>query len=236
VAALLVLGTPAWAVPLEDAADPGWEFKFTPSVYLTTNQRTAADVNLRASHGDHTVWLGHYRREGEFEQTRTGYEYAAELAVGRLVSSLQLASHGFAGGSINAELGGKVFGLLGYGRTNARDYYNLNFDPNDSALYGLGLRLPDETTMNAYVIRDNRLHTEQQVGHLVWRHRPDPQHRWTADLFAKRGRATPEDDRVSGTGLSLTYDFDRRFVRAAWDPKVNFSHDDQLRLSFGIRF
>ncbi len=220
----------------EGDSDSVWAFKLTPSLYLTSNQRTAADMNLRASLGDHALWLGHYWRDREFEQTRVGYEYTAEMPFGKLVPSLQWASHGFVGGSVNAEIGGTTFGLLGFGRTNAKDYYNLNFDPNDSALYGFGTRLFASTTLSLYQIRDNRLHTEQKVSHFVWRRQMDDRHRWTVDVFSKRGRPTAEEDTVIGTGISATYDFNALFFRFAWDPKVNFSNDNQTRLTLGFRF
>ena len=123
----------------EAAAEP-WAFKLTPSYYVTTNEKDATDTNLRANHGPHAIWVGYYRRGSEFEQTRTGYEYTMHLSFGQLVPSLQLASGGFVGGSINAQIGDSNYALLGFGRTNARDYYNLNFDPNDSYTINGGYR------------------------------------------------------------------------------------------------
>jgi hypothetical protein len=215
-------------------------FKLTPSFYATSDQRSATDTNLRANLGNHAVWLGYYQRGGEFKQTRSGYEYSADLPFGKLVPSLQIATHGFLGGSLNAEIGetafGGVYALLGLGRTNKKDYYNLNFDPNDSAVYGLGTRLVSNSTINLYTVRDNRLHTEQRVNHLTWRYAPDPRHRLTADFSSKQGRPSAEQDSVSGRGLSLTYDFNNLFVRAAKDNKVNFSNQDMTRVSLGMRF
>lgn len=140
-------------------ASENWEFKFTPSYYATTNQADATDLNLCANSGPHAIWLGHYQRGGEFEQTRTGYEYTAKFPFVQLVPSLQLASHGFAGGSLNAQIGDAIYALLGYGRTNTRDYYNLNFDPNDSVVYGLGTSLLPKSTISLFTVKDNRLHT-----------------------------------------------------------------------------
>lgn len=228
-----------------DATPPGggdgvqreaWAFKLTPSYYRTTNQPDATDLNLRANHGPHALWLGYYRRPGEFEQTRTGYEYTAQLPFGQLVPSLQLATHGFAGGSLNAQIGDQVYALLGFGRTNTRDYYNLNFDPNDSVVYGLGTRLVPGSQLSLFTVKDNRLHTGQMVTHLVWRYFPDDHQRWTVDLSGKHGRADAEANPVSGQALSVTYDYRDVFVRLARDRKVNFSEDDQTRVSVGMRF
>ncbi|MBI4742587.1 MAG: hypothetical protein HY777_13785 [Betaproteobacteria bacterium] len=234
-ACCIALGAPGCACA-DDAGDSGWAFKLTPSYYVTTHEKDASDINLRANRSPHALWVGHYRRGNEFEQSRTGYEYTAQFPFFQVVPSLQFASHGFAGGSINAQLGDTVYALLGVGRTNARDYYNLNFDPNDSWVYGVGTRLVPQSTLSLFAIKDNRLHTGQIVTHLVWRMSPDDRRRWTVDLSAKRGRVTPDDETVSGNALSVTYDYRDVFVRVVRDKKVNFTAEDQTRLSVGLRF
>jgi hypothetical protein len=222
----------------EAAAGEVWAFKLTPSYYATTNEADATDLNLRANHGPHALWLGYYRRGSEFEQTRSGYEYTAQFPGLQLVPSLQLASRGFTGGSLNAQIGDSIYALLGYGRTNARDYYNLNFDPNDSIVYGLGTSLLPKSTLALFTVKDNRLHTGQMVTHAVWRFFPAEHRRWTVDFLSKHGRASGDADveSVSGNALSVTYDYDEVFFRLAQDRKVNFSADDQTRLSLGLRF
>ncbi|MGE5621468.1 MAG: hypothetical protein ACM3VY_00430 [Candidatus Bathyarchaeota archaeon] len=226
--------TPPGAI--QESAGEGWAFKLTPSYYLTSNEPEATDLNLRANHGGHALWLGHYRRSSEFEQTRAGYEYTAQAPWGQLVPSLQVATHGFVGGSVNALVGDDIYGILGFGRTNARDYYNLNFDPNDSVAYGVGTRLVPRSNISLFTVKDNRLHTGQMVTHGVWRFLPDERQRWTVDLSAKHGRPSADADSVSGTAASLTYDYGNVFVRLARDRKVNFSNDDQTRVSLGARF
>lgn len=220
----------------EVAADDAWAYKLTPSYYVTTHEKDAIDLNLRANYGAHAVWLGYYRRDSEFKQTRTGYEYTAQIPYGQLVPSLQLASHGFAGGSINAQVGNSIYALLGFGRTNTHDYYNLNFDPNDSVTYGLGTNALPESTLSLFTVRDNRLHTDQVVTHAVWRLSSDDHHRWTVDMSSKHGRATANDESVSGNALSVTYDYRDVFFRLAQDHKVNFTTEDQTRLSIGLRY
>lgn len=213
-----------------------WSFKLTPSYYVTTNTKDAIDLNLRANDGPHALWIGHYQRDNEFEQTRIGYEYTAQFAFVQLVPSLQLATHDFAGGSLNAQIGDSVFALLGYGRTNAQDYYNLNFDPNDSVTYGLGTTLLPKSTLSLFSTRDNRLDTDQMVIHAVWRMLPDDHQRWTLDVSSKHGRATPQDESISGNAVTVTYDNRDIFFRLAKDWKVNFSTEDQFRLTAGVRF
>lgn len=219
-----------------EATGEAWAFKLTPSYYVTSHQADASDINLRANHGPHALWLGYYRRGNAFEQTRTGYEYTAQLPWGQLVPSLQLASHGFAGGSLNAQVGDAVYALLGFGRTNTQDYYNLNFDPNDSIVYGLGTRLLPKSNLSLFTVKDDRLHTGQMVTHLVWRYLPDDRQRWTVDLSSKHGRASADADSVSGQALAVTYDYRDVFLRIARDRKVNFTGDDQTRISLGLRF
>lgn len=220
----------------EDTAVDSWAFKLTPSYHVTTREQDAIDLNLRTNRGPHAIWLGYYRRGSEFEQTRTGYEYTAHLPFGQLVPSLQLASHGFVGGSINAQIGDSIYALFGFGRTNTRDYYNLNFDPNDSIVYGLGTSLLPKSNLSLFTVKDNRLHTDQVVTHAIWRFSPDEHHRWTVDLSIKQGRATANDESVSGNALSVTYDDWDKFFRLARDRKVNFTTEDQTRMSVGLRF
>lgn len=223
-----------------DPAPPGdgehWEFKLTPSLYRTSHAGDAVDVNLRGNLGPHALWLGEYRRGSDFAQTRAGYELTLDGAGGRLIPSLQLASGGFAGGAVNGEIGHTAYALLGYGRTNARDYYNLNFDPNDAWTIGLGLRPQPGANLSLYSVADNRLHTGQHVTHAVGRVELADRQRLTLDLFAKHGRESVGAPEVHGGGLALTWDIRDYFVRVARDRKVNFSADDQTRIALGWRF
>jgi hypothetical protein len=213
-----------------------WAFKFTPSVYAGPQQTTATDLNLRGNTGQHTLWLGQYTRPGEFQQARTGYEFNAKFPGFQLTPSVQVASRGFWGGSLNATVGETVFGILGLGRTNLKDYYNLNFDPNDALTFGVGGQLPNNHQLSLFKIKDNRLHTDQEVTHLVWRHRPDAHHRWTVDLSYKQGRPRQGLAMVQGHALSLGYDHHDVFFKIAKDQKVNFSDVDQWRVAAGWRF
>jgi hypothetical protein len=235
---------PGWAdesrADVAQAGDPtaseeAIAYKLTPTYYHTTNETPAWDFNLRGNLGVHTAWIGFYRRAEEFQQLRLGYENSLETAFGRVVPSLQVATRGFFGGSITAEIGDRYFGLLGWGRTNLKPYYNLNFDPNDSVLVGFGTRALPKTTLTVFQIRDDRLGTGQRVTHLVMRIKPDEKTRWTVDAFHKEGRAD-DGEFVRGTGVTVTYDFDRYFARVASDPHVNFSHNHMVRVALGLRF
>lgn len=212
-------------------------YKLTTALYHTSTQPNAFDVNVRGTLDAHTAWVGFYRRASEFHQARVGYENTLALPFGRLTPSIQYASRGFLGGSLTAEVGEQHFGLVGIGRTNLKDYFNLNFDPNDSILIGAGTRVLPNTVLSLYQIRDDRLGTGQRIVHLLARIKPDSRTRWTVDLFHKEGRGSAEDEvKVRGTGISVTYDFDRYFLRIANDPHVNFTPDRMVRVSAGIRF
>lgn len=213
-------------------------WKLTPTYYSSTGQAPAWDVNLRGNTETQTWWVGYYRRQEEFTQLRLGYERPFELPSVKVVPSFQYATRGFLGGSVNAEIGATYFGVLGWGRTNLQDYYNLNFDPNDAVTFGAGTRALPKTVLTLFQIRDDRLDTGQRVTHLVARIRPDARTRWTLDAFHKQGRADsdPASPQVRGTGATITYDFGRYFVRVASDPYVNFSNDHMVRVAFGMRF
>ena len=105
-----------------------WKFKLTPSFYSNSDQHSAWDVNLRGNYGSHTVWVGHYLQGADaqttgFKQTRTGYENTLTMPFGALTPSIQSASGGFFGGSINAQVGsGDEYLILGFGRTLTLGY------------------------------------------------------------------------------------------------------------------
>ena len=200
---LLACALPGWAAEGRDDAlereapvqpeQIAW--KFTPTYYHTSNQPSAWDLNLRGTLGPQNAWIGFYRQQEEFQQLRLGYDYTADVAFGRVIPSVQYATHGFLGGSVTAEIGDRNFGLLGWGRTNLKEYFNLNFDPNDAVTFGVGTRALPNTTLTLFQVRDDRLDTGQRVTHLVARVKPDEKTRWTMDVFYKVGR--PDSDPAS---------------------------------------
>ncbi|MCC6474779.1 MAG: hypothetical protein IT514_13655 [Burkholderiales bacterium] len=243
LAAMFAAAKPALAI--EDRADiepsersgAAVDYKFTPTAYFVRGEPAALDLNLRGTTGPHTAWAGFYRRGGEFQQARLGYERQFELPFGRLIASAQYATRGFWGGAATLEAGRELFGLIGWGRTNLKPYYNLNFDPNDSVLLGAGLRLPRDTVLTLFQVRDDRSASAQRITHFVFRTRAARTTRWTLDLFHKSGW-TAEDDPVAlrASGAALTFDYERYFARIAWDPRVNFTSSNMLRIAAGLRF
>jgi len=210
-------------------------FKLTPSYYQSSDGNNAVDVNLRAKKGDQTAWLGEYQDKSGYRQLRVGYESNLDLGLTRWDWSAQLASGGFVGGSLSAEIGGDTFGILGIGRTNLREYFNLNFDPNDAITFGIGSRAISKTELSLFQVRDDRLSTQQRVTHFVWRFKPVDGQRITVDSSYKSGLAG-DAVFIHGYGLSVTYDYGQFFGRLARDQYANFTETDLTRISLGLRF
>ncbi len=229
--------TPDSSGSASDAPAPG--YKFTTGLYQLSGGglpvTSGLDLNLRVSAGFGNAWLGWYRApQQQVSQSRVGWDSSFALGPLRFMPSLQAASGGFWGGSASLEAGSTWFAGLGLGRTNLRNYVNLNFDPNDAWMLSGGYRWDDKQSLALQVVRDNRLNPDQQHVHLVWRTQLAEQQRLTLDLLAKKGLVNAEP--IQRLGLSVVYDWPRFFVHAAWDPKVNFTPQDMFRLSVGTRF
>jgi hypothetical protein len=219
----------------EPAAKPEVAYKLTLSHYSTPSLR-ADDIDLSAKRGDHFGWIAAYHEKPTgFQQWRAGYELTAEIGNAQFVTSLMAASRGFFAGSITADIGDPFFLTLGFGRTNLKPYASLNFDPNDAITYGAGWRGADDRSVSFFVVRDDRIVPGQRVAHVVLRTPVAGDQRLTLDVFDKRGPATGEGS-IRGTGLAVTYDWPSFFIRAAHDPKVNFTQETMTRLSVGFRF
>ena len=208
-------------------------FKLTLGSYRYSDGSTGEDSNLRWQSGDSHAWLGHYRDASFGEQSRLGFDTSVALAPGlQLLPSLQAATRGFMGASANLQIGAPWYAIVGWGRTNLRPYFNLNFDPNDALTLGAGWQGPAGQSVQLYCIADDRLHTGQKDWHLLARQPLAEGRRLTLDLLRKTGDAGP----VRAWGLAATLDYPGWFVRLARDPKQNFSALDATRLSFGLRF
>ncbi len=237
VACLLMAGFgPARAA---DGALQPVSYKLTVGQYQLSGGGLPAasglDVNVRATGSFGNAWLGWYGSASQdVKQLRAGWDSSYPLGPVRFVPSLQIASGGFAGGSAMVETGQTWFVGVGAGRTNLRNYANLNFDPNDAWMLSGGYRWADNQSLALQVVRDNRLNPDQQNMHLVYRGPVNGNHRLTLDLLQKKGLVSGAP--ISRFGLSVGYDWPRYFVRAAWDPQVNFTPQDMLRLSVGTRF
>lgn len=218
----------------QDQEDGKVHYKLTLADY-SAQQLHAQDVNLRARFGNQTLWLGYYT-DHDFQQTRTGYERIDEGSWYKVTSSLQAATHDFLGAAVTAELGGKLHGIVGYGRTNLKPYDNINFDPNDSITYGAGLEWAEDEDISVYRVRDDRVVKGQQIDHVLLHLPGAGGDKAIVDLFSKSGSRDADGKSIAGTGAALTYEWPCYFVRLAYDPKVNFTQAYMTRLSFGFFF
>ncbi|MGB0128229.1 MAG: hypothetical protein WBP72_11380 [Rhodocyclaceae bacterium] len=210
-------------------------YELTLSHYRTESLR-ADDIDLRGKRDNQSGWIALYHEKpAGFQQWRGGYERTDALGNAQVVTSLMAASRGFVAGAITADIGDPFFVTLGFGRTNLKPYASLNFDPNDAITYGAGWRGADDRSVNFFVVRDDRIVPGQRIAHLVFRTPLPGDQRLTLDIFDKRGPATGEGA-IRGTGLAVTYDWPAFFIRAAHDPKVNFTQETMTRLSVGFRF
>lgn len=211
------------------------EYKLSLGDYSTQSVHSN-DINLRAERDNQRAWVGYYKESSTgFDQWRGGYERTDQLFMVNLDTSLQVATHGFLGGSITATTTDPFFGMIGYGVTNLKPYANLNFDPNDAITLGVGYKKENGPSVTLFVVRDVRVVPGQQNTHLLMQFPLQNKQRFSLDVFNKSGPTDPGQS-INSVGASITYDWPSYFLRIAYDPKVNFTQDDMTRITIGIRF
>ncbi|WP_239027170.1 hypothetical protein [Ramlibacter algicola] len=236
VSLLAATGASATEDPSGRADERPW--KLTTGVYTLSGggepNARALDLNLRRSGDFGNAWIGWYGEDhGGLTQWRAGWDRFFDVGPLRVQPSVQVASGGFRGGSLYAEAGDTWFVGAGAGRTNLRPYVNLNFDPNDMVMLAAGHRT-DGQQVQVILVADNREHPDQRHLHLNWKVDRGDGEKLTFDVLAKRGDV--DGERIRRLGASVTYDWPRWSLRAAWDPKVNFTAQDMLRLSVAARW
>ena len=232
-ALLFVVATSSCAGEITDEVI---DYKLSYS-YFHTKTLHANDINLRAGKNDQVFWLAGYQENpSDFNQIRAGYERADRFTYLKLTSSLQLATHGFLGGSVNAEIGAPFYALVGYGRTNLKPYSNINFDPNDSITLGAGWHVNQDLNIAVFSIQDNRVIDGQRIIHLILNKQLKENQKIVMDLFNKSGPPDSQGLPIRALGCAVTYDINRYFMRLAYDPKVNFTQENMVRVSLGMHF
>jgi hypothetical protein len=234
MAAVLAVTLSAAAARSQDASEPpSLPWKLTVGEYLYDSYQ-GNDVNLRWRANGISAWAGVYSDKVFGTQARIGSDTVINFGdYVQVQPSLQAATEGLLAGSVNLQMGGSWFGILGFGRTDARPYFNLNFDPNDALTFGAGHRAGDGITYTGFVVADDRFHTGQRDWHLDAQIPFGASHA-TLDLLYKTGLS--EAGQIAAWGFSVNYDWPRWFLRAAYDPYQNFSSQSAWRLVAGIRF
>lgn len=233
--ALMAYSTNAYATAAQDGGASKVSYKLTTSYYQASDNNDAVDINIRGNYSVHTAWIGEYGDRDGFRQLRTGYEYSPDYGLIRPTFSVQLAEGGFVGGSITTEVGGDTFAILGFGRTNLKNYYNLNFDPNDAITIGIGSRAIEHNELSLFQVFDDRLGTQQRNTHLVWRYQCTNSQRITTDASYKTG-IDSDNVFIHGYGLSVDYSYEQYFVRVAREQHANFADRDLTKFSVGLHF
>ena len=225
------------ASALAQGANPGIDKpanKLTLGIYHFSNTGNATDINVRHTDSFGDTWLGYYHSSKRDEhQGRAGWDNTFGVDPVRITPSAQIATGGYVNGSVNLETGDSWFVGAGFGRTNLKPNWNLNFDPNDSWTVSTGWR-GDGESIGLIWVRDDRENPDQRHLHAVYRKSLLNGQRVTFDVLHKRGQVDGEP--VRKTGATLTYDWPQFFVRLARDPKVNFTNEDMWRVSVGTRF
>jgi hypothetical protein len=230
---VIVLSSAAAAARAGQAAPSSLPWKLTVGEYLYADY-AGTDVNLRWRENDTSAWVGMYTDQSFGTQVRAGVDKS--VGIGQylqLQPSLQAASQGFLGGSVNIQAGSSWYGIAGIGHTNGRPYFNLNFDPNDAVTFGAGHQAEDGLSCSVFVIADDRYHTGQRDWHANIQIPAGDSHA-TLDLLHKSGMS--EAGQIAAWGFSANWDWPRWFLRVAYDPYQNFSAQNAWRLATGVRF
>ncbi len=231
LAIALLMSLPALAADGAGGGDLPWKLTVGEYVY---SDYGGTDVNLRWRANDTSAWGGVYSDRVFGTQARAGTD--TSIGLGKylqLQPSLQVASQGFVGGSLNVQAGGSWYGLAGIGRTDARPYFNLNFDPNDALTFGAGHQAADGLSYVVFVVADDRFHTGQRDWHANVRIPAGNCHA-TLDLMRKSGLS--DVGPITAWGFSANWDWPTWFLRVAHDPYQNFSAQNAWRFAGGVRF
>ena len=229
-----------WSHSINGYAQENTDYKVSLGYYNFSNtgqaSHQAGDLNIRASSDliGH-AWLAIYRSPWqEVTQERIGWDKTYENQDWRLTPSIQAASGGFLGGSFNLETGKDFFIGAGLGRTNLKNYYNLNVDPNDAWSATGGYRWSENHYLAVQIIRDNRQNPDQQNIHLIYKYPLADNHKLTYDVLYKQG--TIENKYIQAYGLSVAYDWNDYQIKCAYDPKANFTPQNLIRITLAKHF
>ena len=223
---------PADASPVEKADE--LKSKLTFAVHFTPGDQSY-DLNFRHQFGPVVAWVAGFFDPNGISQARIGAECDFQRKWLLFIPTLEVGSNGAVAGQLYAELGYKNYAIVGYSETNLKDFFDLFWDPSESLQLGAGRKINNYDKLYGYIIFDVRLHTHQQHTHVLWRHRLNANNGITFDGLYKSGFA--DDGRyVRAVGLGIYYDRPRWFWKAYYDPYVNFTHQNMVRVGIGLKF
>jgi hypothetical protein len=233
LAVVLCWNTACLAAAGDDPVSQDLNWKLTLGEYTYTGY-AGTDTNLRWRAHDTSAWVGVYTDRVFGTQGRTGADTSINLTdYLQLQPSLQMATRGFVGGSMNIQVGGPWYAIAGLGRTDSRPYFNLNFDPNDAVTLGVGHQSDASASYSVFVVADNRFHTQQRDWHANLKIPVGDMH-GTFDVLRKSGQS--DAGYIKAWGFSANWDWPRWFARVAYDPYQNFSAQNAWRFAGGMRF
>ncbi len=223
----------------QDTPEGATSFKSSAGLYSMKDAlgrtQMGQDLNLRVNSSVGNTWIGYFETQSkDLQQTRIGWDNAFKVGALRIQPSLQSATGGFFGGSLGVETGEALFIGAALGRTNLKNYVNLNFDPNDSWTFTSGYRWNAQRTVSLQVVRDNRENPDQQHIHVMYRTSFTDNNRFLIDVLVKSG--TVENEYIKKVGWMTGLDWGDLGLRFAYDPKVNFTSSDMKRLIFSYRY
>src|SRR5882757_5194821 len=115
LAVVLCWNTACLAAAADDPVSQDLNWKLTLGEYTYTGY-AGTDANLRWRAHDTSAWVGVYTDRVFGTQARTGADTSINLTdYLQLQPSLQLATRGFAGGSLNLQVGGPWYAIAGLG-------------------------------------------------------------------------------------------------------------------------
>jgi len=208
--------------------------KMTFSTYLENGDQ-AVDFNLRHQFGKWGAWVGQLYDQHSGSLGRAGIEYDYAQGPKVVQPALEVGSNGAVSGSFYSELGNTNYLILGASRTNLKPFQDLFFAPSDAGQLGFGRHLSSYDKVYGYSIFDIRLHTRQQIAHLLWRHRLNDFNGITFDGYYKSGDLTT-GPLAEKFGAGIYYDRPTWLVKVYFDPDVNFTTENMLRLAYGIKY
>ena len=126
------------------------------------------------------------------------------------------------------------YGGLGFEQRNAIGTPMLALQARDVPALSGGYRWDERHSLSLQLVPGGRRERQPQEVHLVYRAAMG-RDQISVDLLSSTA-LLPTGRPAQRLGLAVSYDWPRYFVRLAYDSKADFTPQDRLRLSAGVRF